>query len=66
LYCTDFFKEKNEIYRGFLAEMTPGDLSPDTWETLNALKARGVRLVQQKRRIDPVPPWPGIFFRRSG
>ena len=37
-------EEKNEIYRGFLAEMTPGDLSPDTGETLNALKARGVRL----------------------
>ncbi len=37
-------EEKNEIYRGFLAGMTPGDLSPDTRETLNALKARGVRL----------------------
>lgn len=36
--------EKNEMYRGFLAKMTPDDLPAGVRETLAALRARGYRL----------------------
>lgn len=36
--------EKNEMYRGFLANMTPDDLPAGVGETLATLRARGYRL----------------------
>lgn len=36
--------EKNEMYRRFLAEMTPGDLPAGVGKTLATLRARGYRL----------------------
>ena len=36
--------EKNEMYRGFLAKMTPDDLPAGVRETLTTLRARGYRL----------------------
>ena len=36
--------EKNEMYRGFLAKMTPDDLPTGVGETLATLRARGYRL----------------------
>lgn len=37
-------EEKNEIYKGYLAQMTPGDLSKDVRMTLNTLRQRGYLL----------------------
>mgnify|MGYP004529319643 CR=1 FL=1 len=39
-----FADEKNEMYRGFLARMTPDDLPRGVRETLAVLRARGYRL----------------------
>lgn len=39
-----FAAEKNEMYRGFLAGMTPDDLPAGVRETLATLRARGYRL----------------------
>ena len=36
--------EKNEIYRESLKEMSPADLSDEVRETLNALRAKGLKL----------------------
>lgn len=37
-------EEKNEIYKGYLAQMTPGDLPKDVRMTLNTLRQRGYLL----------------------
>lgn len=36
--------EKNEVYKSFLARMTPEDLPEGAWMTLNALRQRGYLL----------------------
>ncbi len=35
---------KNELYRGYLKQMTPADLDPNVLKTLEALKEKGVRI----------------------
>ena len=37
-------EQKNELYKSYLAEMTPADLPEPVRRTLNALRARGYRL----------------------
>lgn len=37
-------QEKNEVYRSYLAEMTPADCSKEVRDTLNTLRARGYKL----------------------
>lgn len=39
-----FAEEKNNLYRKLLANMSPADLSDDVRNTLNALRAAGVKL----------------------
>ena len=36
--------KKNELYRSYLQTMTPADLSPEVKETLEGLRARGIKL----------------------
>jgi beta-phosphoglucomutase len=36
--------EKNELYRSFLAELTPSSVAPDTRETLGILRQKGFKL----------------------
>ena len=36
--------EKNEIYKELLKNMTPGDLSPEVKDTLDALRLAGAKL----------------------
>lgn len=36
--------KKNELYRSYLQIMTPADLSPEVKETLEGLRARGIKL----------------------
>ena len=36
--------KKNELYRSYLQTMTPADLSPEVKNTLEALRARGIKL----------------------
>lgn len=35
---------KNELYRGYLKQMTPADLDPNVLKTLQTLKEKGVRI----------------------
>ncbi len=35
---------KNELYRGYLKQMTPADLDPNVLKTLHTLKEKGVRI----------------------
>lgn len=37
-------QEKNTLYRGYLAKMTPSDIKPEVRETLASLRSRGYRL----------------------
>lgn len=37
-------EEKNQYYRELLGRMTPADLDPDVWETLEQLRSRGVTM----------------------
>ena len=37
-------RQKNDIYRGFLKEMSPADLSGEVKETLDGLRAMGLKL----------------------
>ena len=39
-----FAEEKNNLYRELLKNMSPADLSPEVKETLDALRARGLKL----------------------
>lgn len=36
--------KKNDLYRTYLQKMSPADLSPEVKETLEALRARGIKL----------------------
>lgn len=40
----ELMEEKNSVYRGFLQEMTPDDVSMDVRDTLRILRERGDRL----------------------
>lgn len=39
-----FATEKNDLYRKLLAEMTPADLTPEVKQTLDTLRAKGLKL----------------------
>ncbi len=39
-----FAEEKNNLYRELLKNMSPADLAPEVKETLNALRAKGLKL----------------------
>ena len=40
----DLAEEKNNVYRELLQKMSPADLAPETKETLNTLRAKGLKL----------------------
>jgi beta-phosphoglucomutase len=39
-----YVEEKNQIYRGLLQQMTPGDLDSSTLQTLQCLREKGLKL----------------------
>ena len=41
---TRYAEEKNDIYKELLKQMSPADLSPEVKDTLDQLRARGVKL----------------------